>query len=81
VYLLKPRNVEPEKQPLLVNDSETTSVSRQQQRNNGATSVARKQIINKLLRSNSFSNKHVPMETIEQQQKNGVSCAVRAEML
>jgi hypothetical protein len=29
VYLLKTRTVEPEKQPLLANSSETTSVSRQ----------------------------------------------------
>jgi hypothetical protein len=31
--------------------------------------------------SNGFSNKHVPTETNEQQQRNGVFCAVRTEML
>jgi hypothetical protein len=32
-YLLKARTVQPEKQPLLENGSETTSVSRQRPRN------------------------------------------------
>jgi hypothetical protein len=31
--------------------------------------------------SNGFSNKHVPMETTEQQQSNGVLYAVHAERL
>jgi hypothetical protein len=46
-YLLKARTVETEKQPLLANDSETTFVSRQRTRNNGMTSVGRRQILNK----------------------------------
>jgi hypothetical protein len=33
------------------------------------------------LMSNGFSNKHVPKETTEQQQKNGVLYAVRAQGL
>jgi hypothetical protein len=45
-YLLKARTVEPEKQSLLANGSETIFVSRQLQWNNGTTSVAKRQILN-----------------------------------
>jgi hypothetical protein len=31
--------------------------------------------------SNVLANKHVPTATIEQQKRNGVFCAVRAEIL
>jgi hypothetical protein len=33
------------------------------------------------LLDNAFANKHIPMETIEQQQRNGVFYEARAEML
>jgi hypothetical protein len=39
VYLLKARTVEPEKQPLLVNGSETTFVSRHRPRNTQRNNV------------------------------------------
>jgi hypothetical protein len=38
-YFVKERTVEPEKQPLLANGSETTFVSRQRQRNKKRNSV------------------------------------------
>jgi hypothetical protein len=63
-------------EPLLFWDleanDETTSATRQQ--------IHKKQIQESLL-SNGFSNKHVPIETIEQQQRNDVFCAVRDQML
>jgi hypothetical protein len=47
-YLLKARTVQPEKQPLLANDSETTFVSSNgRETDNGTTSVVRQQILNK----------------------------------
>jgi hypothetical protein len=46
-YWLKERIVEPEKQPLLGNGSETALISRQRPRNRGITFVARQHILNK----------------------------------
>jgi hypothetical protein len=46
-YLLKARTAEPEKQPLLVNGSETSFVSRQQLQNRQQDNVvARQQVLN-----------------------------------
>jgi hypothetical protein len=62
--VLSARTVEPEKQPLLANYSETTFISRQPQRNNWSTSVIRQEILNKQqLNSNRrtvFSVRFVP---------------------
>jgi hypothetical protein len=66
-YLLKAKTVKPEKQHLLTNGSETTFVYRQRPRNNGKTSVARQHILDK--------------RQLNKQQRNGVFCAVCAEML
>jgi hypothetical protein len=46
-YFNKARTVEPEKQPLLANDSETFGLGNSRGTDNGTTSVARHQILNK----------------------------------
>jgi hypothetical protein len=46
-YLFKARTVEPEKQPLLANSSETTFLGSGRKTNSGTMSVARQQILNK----------------------------------
>jgi hypothetical protein len=46
-YLLKARIVDPERQQLLANGSETAFVSRQRTRNNEIKSVATQQILDK----------------------------------
>jgi hypothetical protein len=46
-YLFKARTVEPEKQPLLANSSETTFLGNGHKTNSGTMSVARQQILNK----------------------------------
>jgi hypothetical protein len=46
-FLLKPRTVNPEKQPLLVNDLKQYSFLGNGRETNGTTSVARQQIFNK----------------------------------
>jgi hypothetical protein len=46
-YLLKARPVQPQKQLLPANRSETTFISWQRARKNNGTSIARQQILNK----------------------------------
>jgi hypothetical protein len=66
-YLLKARTVEPEKQPLLANGSETTFVSRQRPLNNETTSAARQKILNKQeqkVAARERLGKHIPAEKV-----------------
>jgi hypothetical protein len=66
-YLLNARTVEPEKQPLLENGSETTLISRQRPpTDKGTTSVTRQQIRNKQEKkaaAREWLHKHVPTAT------------------
>jgi hypothetical protein len=76
VYLLKARTVEPQQQPLLVNDSETTFISSHgRETDDGTTSVATQKIVNRQpLLGNGLINKF-QRQRICMQQMKGVVCA------
>jgi hypothetical protein len=82
-YSLKVSNVEPEKQPLLANGSEQHSfLGNGRETDNGTTSVAREQILNKqeqTAASTERIGKRVPAAT--DTRMNGGVCAGRAEQL
>jgi hypothetical protein len=83
-YWLKAITVEPEKQPLLANGSETTFVSTQRPRNKQwTTSVARQQILNKQIYQSRcwVTVSQINMFPWKQLNSNrGTVCSVRSEL-